>query len=249
MAYCSGGSNGNNNNEEGEGEELLPRGSHNSYSGISPRVKSRLPISKSSGLFYKDANTQVLLKAHWIRISSNEKKEMWILNRSTIKSLCTFQFENYYLYMYLFTLFFFFKAAPAAYGSFQARGQIGASAAGLHHSHRKVGLEPCLWPTPHTTVHGNAESLTHWARPEIKHSSSRILVRFITTELQGKLPIYLRGHICGIWKFLGQGLNPSWSCNLSYSCSNVGCLTYCANRNQTHVSAMTWTATETTPDL
>lgn len=64
MAYCSGGSNGNNNNEEGEGEELLPRGSHNSYSGISPRVKSRLPISKSFGLFYKDANTQVLLKAH-----------------------------------------------------------------------------------------------------------------------------------------------------------------------------------------
>ena len=30
--------------------------------------------------------------------------------------------------------FFFFRAAPAAYGNFQARGQIGATAANLHHS-------------------------------------------------------------------------------------------------------------------
>ena len=31
--------------------------------------------------------------------------------------------------------FFFFTAALAAYGSFQTRGQIGAAAAGLRHSH------------------------------------------------------------------------------------------------------------------
>ena len=31
--------------------------------------------------------------------------------------------------------FFLFKAAPAAYGSFQAGGRIRAAAAGLHHSH------------------------------------------------------------------------------------------------------------------
>ena len=30
--------------------------------------------------------------------------------------------------------FFFFRAAPTAYGSLQARGRIGASAAGLHHN-------------------------------------------------------------------------------------------------------------------
>ena len=39
----------------------------------------------------------------------------------------------------IFTLFFFFlflfRAAPKAYGSFQARSQIGAVAAGLQHSH------------------------------------------------------------------------------------------------------------------
>ena len=41
-----------------------------------------------------------------------------------------------------------FRAAPAAYGSSQARGQIGATAAGLHHSHGNMGSEPRLQPTP-----------------------------------------------------------------------------------------------------
>ena len=34
----------------------------------------------------------------------------------------------------LFFFFWLFRAAPLAYGSFQARRQIGAAAAGLHHS-------------------------------------------------------------------------------------------------------------------
>ena len=45
-----------------------------------------------------------------------------------------------------------FRAAPVAYGSFQARGQIGASAAGLHHRHSNAGSEPCLRPTPQLTA-------------------------------------------------------------------------------------------------
>ena len=40
--------------------------------------------------------------------------------------------------------FFFFKATPAAYASPQAGGQIGAAAAGLHHSHSNMGSEPHL---------------------------------------------------------------------------------------------------------
>ena len=44
-----------------------------------------------------------------------------------------------------FCLFFFlFRVAPSAYGSSQARGQIGAAVAGLHHSHSSTGSEPCL---------------------------------------------------------------------------------------------------------
>ena len=37
--------------------------------------------------------------------------------------------------------FFFLKAAPAAYGSSQARGQIRVAAAGLHHSHSNARSE------------------------------------------------------------------------------------------------------------
>ena len=39
-----------------------------------------------------------------------------------------------------------------AYGSSQARGPIGAVAAGLQHSHRSVGSKPHLRPTPELTA-------------------------------------------------------------------------------------------------
>ena len=43
---------------------------------------------------------------------------------------------------------FFFRAAPAAYESSQARGLFRATAAGLHPSHSSLGSEPPLRPTP-----------------------------------------------------------------------------------------------------
>ena len=45
-------------------------------------------------------------------------------------------------------IYLLFRAAPAAHGSSQARGQIGARAAGLHHRHSNTGSEPRLRPTP-----------------------------------------------------------------------------------------------------
>ena len=44
--------------------------------------------------------------------------------------------------------FFPFRATPMAYGSSQARGLIGAAAAGLHHSHSNVGSKFRQQPTP-----------------------------------------------------------------------------------------------------
>jgi len=41
----------------------------------------------------------------------------------------------------------------------------------------------------YTTAHSNARSLTHWARPGIKPTSSWIRVRFITAEPRWELPI------------------------------------------------------------
>ena len=51
--------------------------------------------------------------------------------------------------------FVFLRAIPVAYGNSQARGPMGAIAAGLHHSHSNVGSQPCLWPFPHLTAMPN----------------------------------------------------------------------------------------------
>ena len=52
------------------------------------------------------------------------------------------------LYLWLFIIFIFyffvFLGPHAAYGGSQARGQIGAVATGLHHSHSNTRSEPCL---------------------------------------------------------------------------------------------------------
>ena len=56
-----------------------------------------------------------------------------------------------YLFIYLILFFVFFAiswAAPTAYGGSQARGPIGAVAAGLHHSHSNAGSEQRLQPIP-----------------------------------------------------------------------------------------------------
>ena len=82
----------------------------------------------------------------------------------------------------------FFRAIPAAYGISQARGQIGAAAASLHHSHSHAGSEPCLWPTPQLMAMSNP--LTHWARPGIEPAFSWIIIKFIITALQWELPYF-----------------------------------------------------------
>ena len=51
-----------------------------------------------------------------------------------------------------FFFFAFSRAVPMAYGGSQARGLIGAVAAGLHHNHSNAGSEPRLRPTPQLTA-------------------------------------------------------------------------------------------------
>ena len=79
--------------------------------------------------------------------------------------------------------FIFFKGPTHGIWSSEARGQIRAVAAGLHHSHSNTRSEPHLQPTPH----GNAGYLTDWARPGIEPVSSCILVGFITADPQWEL--------------------------------------------------------------
>ena len=86
-------------------------------------------------------------------------------------------FPNLNFFFFFFFFFCIFRAAPAAYGGSQARGQIRAAAAGLHHSHSNAGSEPCVSST-YTITHGNARSLTHQARPGIEPATSWFLVGF-----------------------------------------------------------------------
>ena len=62
------------------------------------------------------------------------------------------------LQFFLVLFFCLFRAAPVAHGGSQARGQIGAVATGLHHSHSNTRAKPHLQPT---TAHSNTGSLTH----------------------------------------------------------------------------------------
>ena len=49
-------------------------------------------------------------------------------------------------------VFCLLRAAPKAYGGSQARGWIGARAAGLQHSQSNSGSKPRLGPTPQLTA-------------------------------------------------------------------------------------------------
>ena len=75
-------------------------------------------------------------------------------------------------------LFFFFGSLcllgphPAAYGGSQARGPIGATTGPQQRRMRATSAT-------YTTVHRNAGSLTHWARPGIEPVSSQMPVRFV----------------------------------------------------------------------
>ena len=77
-----------------------------------------------------------------------------------------------------------------AYGSSLARGQIGVTAAGLHHSHSTAGYlsHVCNLHTPQFSA--LLDNLTHWAMPGIKPASSQILVGFIATEPPQELPLF-----------------------------------------------------------
>ena len=52
----------------------------------------------------------------------------------------------------LFCVCVCFRAASSAHGGFQARGIIGAVAAGLYQSHSNPRSKPCLRPTPQLTA-------------------------------------------------------------------------------------------------
>ena len=59
---------------------------------------------------------------------------------------------------------FLFRAASGAYGSSQSRGWIGATPAGLRHTHKPQQYGIQATSSAYTIVHINARSLIHWER-------------------------------------------------------------------------------------
>ena len=56
--------------------------------------------------------------------------------------------RGHWYHFFFFFFFCLFRAALAAYGGSQARGLIGAGAAGLRQSHSNARSKPRLRPTP-----------------------------------------------------------------------------------------------------
>ena len=79
-----------------------------------------------------------------------------------------------------------FRGTPVTYGSSQAWGKIGATAASLCHSH----INGRIWAlsATYSTVRGNARALTYWAWPGIEPAFSWFLVRFVSVAPWRELP-------------------------------------------------------------
>ena len=101
---------------------------------------------------YVNPFSYLLTLAWWSdRLKHNLKKK-----KKKKKGLDFLTFLPHIPTFYDFEVFFFsfglFKATPMAYGDSQARGQIRAVVAGLHHSHSNSGSKPHLWLTPLITA-------------------------------------------------------------------------------------------------
>ena len=125
-----------------------------------------------------------------------------------------FKVHRYYKYIstsYYFLIFLVFLGLHYRHMEVpRLRGQIGAVAACLHHSHSRIWAMSVTY----TTTHSNTGSLTHLARPGIERASSWMLVRFISIEPRWELlilfydwiniPLYGRNTFCSCIHRLGD---------------------------------------------
>ena len=109
----------------------------------------------------------------YVRVTVSVKITHCFMNEKQLQKLGMFMSEKY---RGSFLFIFLFRAAPTAYGA--SPGKV---------SNRSRSCQPTPQPqqrqiwaesTTYTTAHGNARSLTHWARPGMEPVSSWILVGF-----------------------------------------------------------------------
>ena len=141
---------------------------------------------------------------------------------------------------FVVVFFWLFRAAPAAYGSSQARGQIRATP-------QQCGIQ--AESATYTTAHGNTGSFSHWERPGIEPISSWMPVKFVTHWATMGTPYHSRtgnSHLdqlgsldtSSIYKTGSQGGAQGWEClpslpNHSFVCRHLRAI------GQTHLPHFT----------
>ena len=88
-------------------------------------------------------------------------------------------------------LFLFFFFTYVTYGSYQARGLMGATTASLHHKPQQWGIRAASVTYTQLKTMQDPQP-TEWGQGgSMDTSSSWILAGFVSTPLQGELPNYV----------------------------------------------------------
>ena len=102
--------------------------------------------------------------------------------------------QGFFILFYFYFIFLLFRAAPAAYGGSQARNRIGATAAGLRHSHSNAISELVCSLHHGSRQHWNLNPLSEARDPTqnlmvpswIHHHCAMMGTPFETGFLEGK---------------------------------------------------------------
>ena len=110
---------------------------HHSNSHLFPSCFSTCQHWNHSILLNLFLRCCVIFNTHW-SMSESPPRINWIL---------------FFIYLlFIFLIFYLFRATHLVYRGSQARGLIGATTSSLCHSHSNTGSEPCLWHTPQLTA-------------------------------------------------------------------------------------------------
>ena len=80
-----------------------------------------------------------------------EPTTLWLLVRF-VSAMPQQRVLPFFFVLFCFLFFYLFYSRSCGIWGSQARGRIGAVAAGLCQSHSNVGSKPCLQPTPQLTA-------------------------------------------------------------------------------------------------